>query len=91
MAAQPLTIPEASLGERAMQLYRRIRTTVETPENIGKMIILDVDSGDYEIGDEMIEPSHRLQARHPGSILFCIRIGYKTAGSIGGAMERMDP
>jgi hypothetical protein len=91
MAVQPLTKPEADLSEQAMQLYRRIRSKVETPDNIGKMMIVDVDSGDYEIGDDMIEPSHCLQARHPGSILFGIRIGYKTVASIGGTMERIDP
>jgi hypothetical protein len=53
------------------------------------MIIIDVESGDYEIGDDTgIEASRRLQARHPGTILYGLRIGYKSAVSFGGGLER---
>jgi hypothetical protein len=77
------------LSQRAQELYERdIRAKVETPENLGKIIVIDVDSGDYEIDDEGIESSRRLQARHPGAILYAIRIGYKTVESFDGMLER---
>ena len=81
------------LGERARQLYERLRSQVETPETIGKLIVMEVESGDYEIDDETSsEPSRRLQARHPGAArLFALRIGYKTAVSFCGALERLEP
>jgi len=76
-------------SERAQELYERLRQEVETPENIGKLIVMDVESGDYEIDDETSsEPSRRLQARHPGARLFALRIGYKTAVSFCGVLER---
>ena len=83
---------KGELGERARELYERLRPQVETPENIGKLIVMDVESGDYEIGDETsIEPSRRLQARHPGATLYALRIGYRTAVSFCGALERTAP
>ncbi len=35
------------LGQRARELYERVRAEVETPEKIGKHIVMDVASGDY--------------------------------------------
>ena len=69
----------------------RLYKQVETPENIGKMLIQDVDSGDYEIDVQGLEANRRLRARHPGldpHRLFGIRIGYEAAYTFGGGMRR---
>ncbi len=79
------------LGERARELYERLRAQVETPENIGKLIVLEVESGDYEIDEMGIASSRRLQERHPGAALYAIRIGYKTVEALGGVLERTTP
>jgi hypothetical protein len=76
---------------RARELYEQLRSKVETPENIGKLVIMDVDSGDYEIDDESeagMQASFRLQERRPNGKLYAQRIGYKTAVSFAGALER---
>ncbi len=91
VAQEPRSSGE-ELEERARELYVRLRPQVETSENIGKLIVLDVESGDYEIDDETgIASSRRLQARHPQAALFALRIGYKTAVSFCGALERSEP
>ena len=79
------------LGERAKALYEQLRPQVETPENIGKLIVLDVESGDYEIDEVGIASSRRLQERHPGAALCALRIGYKTGEALGGVLERTTP
>lgn len=83
----------SELGRRAEELYEtKLRPQVETEENIGKIIVMDADSGDYEIGDETgIDASRRLQARHPGATLYALRIGYNTVASFGGVLERTAP
>lgn len=88
MATSALSVTEQELGERAHQLYARLREKVETTGNIGKFIVLDVESGDYEIDEQGIESSRRLQARHPGVVLYALRIGYKTVASFCGGLER---
>jgi hypothetical protein len=75
--------PASSLSERAHSLYEKLRSQVEIPENIGKLIVLEVESEDYEIDEKGIETSRRLQVRHPNSKLFALRIGYKTVDSLG--------
>ena len=77
-----------SSGEKAQQLYTRLQEKIETPENIGKFVVLEVESGDYEIDDEGIGSSRRLQSRHPGATLYALRIGYKTTVSFCGGLER---
>ena len=82
------TVDLANLERRARALYETLRAQVEKPENIGKLIVLDPESGDYEIDDRGIESAHRLQARHPGADLFALRIGYKNVESFAGVLER---
>jgi hypothetical protein len=77
----------ARLGE---DIYRRnLRAQVETDENIGKLISIDVETGDYGIGgDTDIEVPLRLHAKHPGAAIYTLRIGYNAAVALGGVMER---
>ncbi len=76
----------------AEQHYAAIRAQVETPEHIGRLIVMDLNSGDYEIdlgSDDLgIEASRRLQSRHPNASLHALRIGYQTAVSFCGSLER---
>ncbi|HLK56484.1 MAG TPA: hypothetical protein VKU00_07965 [Chthonomonadaceae bacterium] len=83
-------ISREEVWRRGKALYEQgIRQKVETEQNIGKMVIIDVETGDYEVGDAMgIESAHRLRTKHPNGRLFGMRIGYNVAESFGGVMER---
>lgn len=82
-------IPEEELDRRGQELYEtRLRALVETPENIGRELVVDVLSGDYEIDADGLAASHRLLARHPNGALYGVRIGYNAVYSIGGVLER---
>ena len=78
------------LDSRGEELYQQhIRQQVETEANIGKMVIIDIDSGDFEVGDNIaIEATRQLRARNANGRFYGIRIGYNVAVSIGGVMER---
>ena len=78
------------LGQHAQELYARLRSTIETSENIGKLIVMDLISGDYEIDEMGIETAHRLRAKHPDCSLFAMRIGYRATEALGGVLERTD-
>jgi len=63
------------IARRAEEIYERdIRPKVES-EHRGKFIVIDVESGDYEIDSKAIEATHRVMARHPDGERFLIRIG----------------
>jgi hypothetical protein len=78
----------SEIRTKAQELYQKIRTQVETDENLGKIIVFEVDSGDYEMDEGGIVTAHRLRERHPQGRLFALRIGYKTVESFGGLGER---
>jgi hypothetical protein len=50
----------------------------------GKFLVLDVNTGDYEIDAEDLAASERLLIRHPDAMLYGVRIGSPTAYKLGG-------
>ena len=78
------------VGDRAETLYQeKIRCKVETDENIGKLICIDIHSGDYEIeeGLNYLDSILRLRAKHPDAEVCVLRIGYPAAFSRGFRMQ----
>ncbi len=48
------------------------------------MLVIDIDTGDYEIDDRAAVASERLRLRRPVAGIFVIRIGYKATCHIPG-------
>ena len=65
-----------------------MRSQIETEENLGKIIIFDVDSEDFEMDSNGIEIAHRLRERRPEGRFYALRVGYKAVESFGGLRER---
>jgi hypothetical protein len=77
------------VAQRAKQFYENgIRQKVEYGDNIGKMIVIDAETGEYGIDTTGVETALKLKQKNPNARLFTIRIGYDVAVSFGGAMER---
>jgi hypothetical protein len=87
---QTILLSREEVARRAQQLYESsIRQQVEIDENIGKMVIIDFESGDYEVDETGLKSARKLSEKHPNARLFGIRIGYNVAVSFGGIMERV--
>jgi hypothetical protein len=69
----------------------QLRAKVETDENIGKLISIDIKTGDYENGDKLVTTIERLQVRHPDAEIWSERIGYDAVYAIGGTLHRAEP
>src|SRR5579862_2852853 len=83
------------ISKRGQNLYERVlRAQVETEENIGKIIVIDVNTGHYAIDPDGLVASRRLREAHPDAdpqSHFAIRIGYNAVFVIGGALTRTTP
>lgn len=78
-----LMFNNSEIAERANLLYeQQIRTRVEA-QNKGRFLVLDVETGDYEIDDDHLKASDRAAAKRPNARLFAFRIGYPAVGRIG--------
>lgn len=75
------------VAERAKAIYEdRIRPLVER-EHFGRVLSIDVDSGDYEIAadrDDRWPALERLRGRHERPRVFSLRVGGGPVARIGG-------
>ena len=81
-------LSSAEIDRRGQDLYdNRIRPIVETEDNRGKLIVIDVETGDYEIDTDQnsLAMSKRMHLKHPGAALIQFRIGYDAVVAFGGA------
>jgi hypothetical protein len=86
---QAIILSSEEVGRRAKEIYENsIRQQVYTEENIGKMVIIDIETGEYAVDKIGIESARLLRKKNPYARLFGIRIGYKVAASFSGEMER---
>ena len=72
------------VARRGQELYEsNIRHKVE-PEQIGRFLVVDIESGDYEVADDDLSASDRMLARRPDAKLYGLRVGRDYAYRLGG-------
>ena len=77
------------IGRRGETLYRgKIKPLVD-PVHYGKFVVIDVETGDYEIDKRDAVASQRLRERRPEAITYGVRIGFPTAYRMGGRFLRI--
>lgn len=71
------------VSELGRAIYKeKIKDLVEPMEN-GKFITIDIESGDYETGERLIDTSDRLHDRRPNAVCYIGRVGYPNAFRMG--------
>ncbi|MCC5662601.1 hypothetical protein LC653_01295 [Nostoc sp. CHAB 5784] len=84
-----ILLSREEVARRAKELYENsIRQQVKREENIGKMVIIDIETGEYAVDKTGLESAHLLRKNNPFARLYGIRIGYKVAVSFCGFLER---
>jgi hypothetical protein len=64
-------------SQRGNALYEsQIRSQVEA-DNHGKIVAIDIESGDFEVDEDTLVASDRLLLRHPDAQTWFIRIGHR--------------
>ncbi len=82
---------DREIARRGRDLYdRTIRARVETVENIGRIISIDIDTGNYEIGEDILDLSTRLQLKSPNALIWVERIGFNAVYAVGGTLTKVD-
>ena len=63
------------IGRKGRELYKkRIAAQVEA-EHRGRVISIDVNTGDYELGDSILTAAKRLLKRNPNAKPWSMRVG----------------
>lgn len=64
------------IANRGEEIYAaRLRDTLEK-SCFGQVVIIDIETGEYEIGPDSLAANHRALAKHPGAALYGIRVGF---------------
>ena len=73
------------IAARGEAIYReRIQPQVESVKK-GSFVVIDVESGDYEIDAGDASATRRLLDRRPKAVTYGVRVGYRAAYShVGG-------
>ena len=79
------TLTAEEIARRGEEIYARdLRAKLETEENRGQFLIIDIATGDYEINKEDLIATEQLLTRHPNAMTYGLRIGYEAAYELGG-------
>ena len=78
------------VATRGEAIYEReIRPKVES-QNQGKYLVLDIETGEYEINPDDLVATKRAMAKRPDAVLYGLRIGHRAAYRLGGFSKVQD-
>ncbi len=85
----PIRRPKDETARLGDEIYERdIRPQIEETHH-GKIVAIDVDSGDYAIGNDVVAATDSLREEHPDAInVLCERVGHRTLYHFGGSSLR---
>lgn len=71
------------IAQRGQALYDRdIRDSLGASDR-GKFLVLDVETGDYELDSNEIAAVKRARAKHPDATFYVLRVGRSAAYRLG--------
>ncbi len=77
-------------GKLGDALYEsKIKRLVDVDGNDGRIVAIDVDTGDFEVADESMIAAKVLRERQPDAQIWCIRIGYPAVIFFGGIRRQV--
>ena len=77
----------AEVESRGEEIYeQQIRSQVEAG-NFGKFVIIDIETGEYEVSRNDLQATKRALERRSEAVLYGVRIGFPTAYTLGGHLS----
>ncbi len=76
MSTATAQFTKEEIVQRGKEIYERdIRPLVEAG-NKGRVVAIDVLTGEFELADDAITSASQLRARAPEAVIFVLRVGY---------------
>jgi outer membrane protein assembly factor BamB len=91
MAIRQRRYSREELARRGQELYEAgIRQQVETG-NDGKIVAIDIETGEFEVDDNVVPATNRLFERLPDAQPWIIRIGHRAVYHFGARSLKKHP
>ena len=88
MATAP-TLPKEEIARLGDEIYKRDILPEVEADHQGEIVSIDVDSGSWAIGDDVIAARDRLRTQRPEAInVLFERVGYRAIDSFGAGFMR---
>ena len=75
------------VASRGEAIYRREIRDKVTPKHKGKCLVIDIETGAYEMNADDLVATKRLLAKHPNAVVYGLQIGFPTAYRMGGHLS----
>jgi hypothetical protein len=73
-----------SFSRLGIEIYERAIRPALLPDDEGKFVAIDIDSGQYEIDEDDYAATERLLVRRPDARIWLARAGERAAYRVGG-------
>jgi hypothetical protein len=70
---------------------QEIRGKIDEESRKGQVLVIDIETGEYEIDADGLAAARRARAKHPDASLYAKRIGYPAYAKIGGGWGTKKP
>ena len=88
MAVRQPRYSKEEFAKRGDEIYEtQVRSQVEEG-NHGRIVAIDLETGDFEVDQSEIVACDRLEARHPDAQIWIVRIGSRHVRRFGGRTRR---
>ena len=76
---------------RGKEIYEQQLKSKLEPQNNGKFLVIDIETGEYEIDEDDLTAALRAYKKNPDGARYEMQIGYATSGTLGNAVMRAMP
>jgi hypothetical protein len=70
-------------GRKGREIYRQLVEPQMGEELRGKIVAVDIDTGEFAVGDKVLDATGKLRARLPEAQIWCERVGYPAVYKFG--------
>ena len=74
--------PSDAIVTRGKQIYQQYSEELES-QHKGKIFVVDIETGNYEIADEDLVATEHLLAKNPDAVTYGLRIGFGPIYKLG--------
>jgi hypothetical protein len=67
-------VNKEQLAAKGQAIYERLKEELE-PAHRGKIVAIEVESGEYFLGDSVVEAAKKARAKHPGKLFYFVKVG----------------
>jgi hypothetical protein len=71
-----------AFDRKAEAIYRKKLKSKLEEKYKGRIVAIDVESGDYFLGKTVLEAIEKGRSKYPGKIFYAVRIGYPVVHSL---------